>query len=273
MKSELQAAVVQSLFTVVIETQDLEGAVDNWQGMMAGNDITTKRQESRSDFYNEHGMLEMGAGTVGFVAPGDKVNPVGVTRPAGNFGPFVKAQLQAIGASLGLPYEMIAMEFDSSFSASKAAINMATTGFKMQRDWLIYDFCQPVYEEFMANIVAMGYIKAPGFFTDPLKRRAYCQAKWNGPGDLSIDLRQEMQGAAMARTMGTMTNSEIAAKFGSDYKQNAKILHEEQLIWDKAPWDLTPGAVRPWPPTTIFDEKEGEEDAEKSQDDNQSDQA
>ena len=51
----------------------------------------------------------------------------------------------------------------------------------MYREWLSRDFCQSIYEEWMAEAVAKGRIKAPGFFSDPLRRKAYCKAEWNGP--------------------------------------------------------------------------------------------
>ena len=271
MKSELQAALVQSLFTVAIETQDTEAAIGEWNGAMTDLNPTgdNNRHTRREEFYNEHGMMEMGAGTVSFLAPGDKVTPVGVTRPAGNFGPFVEAQLKAIGAAMELPYELVAMEFKSSFSASKAAINMATRGFELQRDWMVYGFCQPTYEEFMAHIIAKGYMDAPGFFTDPLKRRAYCEAKWAGPGDLQIDARQELMAHEKAIGLGLMTYSDAAAKMGTDFRQNAEVLAEEQRLIDENPWDRTPinsGHKLPVPDIA----EESEEDAQEA--DSQEDQ-
>jgi len=242
-KAELQAALVQSLFTAVIKTQVPEAAIGEWAAMMSdqvGLSDNNDAQNAREQFYQRHGMLEMGSGTIGFMAPGDDIVPVGVTRPASGFSAFTEAQLRFIGSALGLPFEMVVMMFSSSFSASRAAINMATAGFKEQRDRLTYDFCQPVYEEFMANIVAKGYIKAPDFFTNPLKRRAYCLAKWSGPGDLQIDPMKEAQSYERAIGLGAMSYSEVAAKYGNDYYQTAEALYEEQTVWDEKPWDRTP---------------------------------
>ena len=54
--------------------------------------------------------------------------------------------------------------------------------FRMYRTWLTNDFCQPVYEEWFAEAVAKGRIPRPAFFSDPLIRKAYTGAEWNGPG-------------------------------------------------------------------------------------------
>lgn len=63
---------------------------------------------------------------------------------------------------------MLIKEFNSSYSASRGALLEAWEAFKMRRKWFVDDFCQPVYEMFLAEAVALGRINAPGFFTDPL---------------------------------------------------------------------------------------------------------
>jgi len=238
LKAELQAALVQSLFTAAIKTSVPEASLGEFREMysQSGDDRQTPSQK----FYEENGMIEMGSGTIGFLAPNDDIVPVGVTHPSSGFGPFVDAVLKMIGGALGLPFEMVVMMFSTSFSASRAAMNMASANFKIQRDWMTWDFSQPIYEEFLANVVAKGYIKAPGFFTDPLKRRAYCSAKWAGPADLQIDPQKEYAAYQMAIGLGAMTYSDVAAKTGSDYRQNAAVLHEEQKIYDAQSWDRQP---------------------------------
>lgn len=53
--------------------------------------------------------------------------------------------------------------------------------FKMRRTWLSNDFCQPIYEEWLSEAVAKGRVIAPEFFEDPIIRKAYSGAEWNGP--------------------------------------------------------------------------------------------
>lgn len=239
-KAELQAALVQSLFTAAIKTQLPEQAVGEWNAMSSqwsDDEYLTPSQR----FYEQNGMIQMGAGTVGILAPGDEVQPVGVTHPSSGFAPFVEAQIKMISVACGIPYEMATMYFQSSFSASRAAINMATAGFKVHRDWMTYQFCQPVYDAFVTECVANGLIKAPGFFSDPLKRRAYCSAKWAGPGRLSIDPQKELAADGQAISLGVTTHAEIAAEWnGSDFTQNVSILHEEQKMMDANKWDTNP---------------------------------
>lgn len=238
--AELQAALVQSLFTVAVTSASPESATGEMEAQAALYDDEMKLTPSQK-YYNEYGKIQMGPGNVSFLAPGDSVQPVGVSRPFNGFGPFVENQLKLIGMSVGLPYEMLTMYFQTSFSASRAAINMATSGFKVYRDHLASDFCQPVYDAFMTEVVAAGMIDAPGFFSDPLKRRAYCMAKWAGPGSLQIDAGKELDAYGKAIGLGLVTRGQAASEYnGSDFRQNAAILHEEQEVMDAAPWDTAP---------------------------------
>ena len=231
-KAELQAALVQALFTAAVKTEMPDRAIGEWS--------PCANSDPRQEFYEQHGMIQMGAGTIGFLAPGDDIVPVGVTHPSSGFGPFVDHILKTIGAALGLPFEMVVMMFSTTFSASRAAMNMFNANVRVQRDWLIYDFCQPVWEAFLENMVACGYVEAPGFFSDPLMRRAYCMAKWAGPADLQIDPKAEADGYAAALGLGAMTYSDIAAKYGADFAQNVVQLAREQGMIDNNKWDRTP---------------------------------
>lgn len=237
-KAELQAALIQSLFTVAIKTanpKESAGAYDEMANQLMNDDFTSPRER----FYAEHGGLKLGAGEVSFLAPGDDIEPIGVTRPESGFGPFVDAQLKMIGVAVGIPFELLTLTFQSSYSASRAAMNMATVGFKVQRDWISQDFCQPVYEAFLTEAVIAGYIQAPGFF-DPLKRRAYCAAKWNGPGALQIDPTKEIEAAIKRISVGVSTLQQETSEInGGDWMVNAATRHAEQKVFDAAPWDPT----------------------------------
>ena len=65
-------------------------------------------------------------------------------KPNANFGGFVEAICQRIGAALEIPYELLVKRFDIRLStASKGALEEAWKMFNMYRDWLSTDFCQP----------------------------------------------------------------------------------------------------------------------------------
>lgn len=104
--------------------------------------------------------------------------------------------------------------------------------FNMYRDWLATDFCQPVYEEWLTEAVAKGRIKAPGFFTDPVIRKAYCGAKWNGPAKGMLDPVKEVTAAEKRVQNGFSTRSDETMQMtGTSYYNNIEQLkHEEKEL-------------------------------------------
>lgn len=102
---------------------------------------------------------------------------------------------------------------------------------KMYRAWLANDFCQPIFEEFLYEAVAKGRISAPGFFADPLIRRAYCGAEWNGPAQGLLNPVQEVEAAAKRVENCFSTGEREAAEMnGSDFYRNAQQRKQEKKI-------------------------------------------
>ena len=239
-ESELMAALVQSFFTAWIETEtdpsdtpfnevgagDIAGvpAEVNADGGPVANNI--------SDDDNEY---EMGPGTVTHLAPGEKVNFGNPNIPTAGFETFVKTLCKLVGAALELPYDVLIKEFNSSYSASRGALLEAWEAFKMRRKWFVDDFCQPVYEMFLAEAVALGRINAPGFFTDPLVREAWCGARWIGPVQGSLDPKKEAEAALMLIDNAIKTHEQVSREMsGGDWEENVEQLQRENELLTQA---------------------------------------
>ena len=104
--------------------------------------------------------------------------------------------------------------------------------FRMYRNWLANDFCQPIYEEWFAEAVAKGRIPAPGFFADPIIRKAYTAAEWNGPAQGLLNPVQEVEAAEKRVVNGFSTRDREAMEMnGSDFYRNAaQRKREEKLL-------------------------------------------
>lgn len=238
MKAELQAALIQALFTAYIQSERPEAALG--QFIEGQNFPAESGMMSSQDFYEQNGMIQMGSGTIGFLAPGDSIVPISTTRPNSGFGPFVEAMLKMMGAAIGIPYELLILHFQSSFSASRAAMSVARAWFKVLMKWVVDDFCQPVIEEVMAMLVAGGHIDAPEFFTNPMKRKEYCSFKWSGPGAIIINPVAEVDAAIKRASVGFTTfQQETAEMNGGDWSVNAAERHQEQVVFENAPWNPT----------------------------------
>lgn len=217
--AELVAAVVSGMFTVFIEKESAssEDAV--------GSMIPEEEQVDAED----ESSIELGNGAVIDLNEGEKIHDTNPGRPNGNFWGFVEAICQQIGASLEIPYELLVKRFNASYTASKGALEEAWKMFQMYRTWLASDFCQPIYEEWLTEAVAKKRIKAPGFFTDPLIKKAYCKAEWNGPAKGILDPVKEVNAAEKRVQNGFSTRQQETMEMrGGDFYNNVEQLKQEE---------------------------------------------
>lgn len=185
--AELNAAVVSSMFSVFIK-MDPE-AFDDMFEFDAKQAIVEKAS-------NWTGEMESGQAIN--LLPGESIETSTPGRPNPAFDPFWAAIVRQIGMALEMPYEVLTMHFQSSYSAARAALLMAWKGFRSRRDMLATYLCQPVFELWLSDEVAEGRISAPGFFSSDIVRAAWCASVWTGDGPGSIDPQKEV-GAAKAR--------------------------------------------------------------------------
>lgn len=163
---------------------------------------------------------EMESGKAINLLPGESIESPAPGRPNPAFDPFWTAMVRQIGMALEMPYEVLVMHFQSSYSAARAALLMAWKSFRSKRDLLAKLLCQPVFELWLADEVAEGRISAPGFFADDVVRAAWCAAIWTGDGPGSIDPSKEVDAAQKRVDMGIST------------KQAESILHDG-VDWDQ----------------------------------------
>jgi lambda family phage portal protein len=181
-ENEIEAAAVSAMFTVFVTAPAGEGLAPAQSA--SGQTTTTKNSE-----YN------MGPAAMLDLMPGEDVKFADPTRPNPAYDPFVTAILRQIGVGLNLPFEVLIKHFMSSYTAARAALQEAWKYFSTERRWLNDNFCQPVYESWLEESVASGRTYAPGFFADPIIRKAYCRVKWIGPARGLINEVQEITAA------------------------------------------------------------------------------
>ncbi len=211
-EAELVAAVVSGLFTVIVKTEQGSGS-------MLGPDHIDNGASRQ---------YELGNGTIVEGVIGDEFESIDPGRPNKEFDPFVTAILKQVGVALELPYEVLVKNFLSSYSASRAALLDAWKFFKKRRKWLANNFCQPVYEVWLAEAIALGRIDAPGFFLDPMVRKAYCGALWHGDGPGSIDPLKEANAVEKRLDIKlTSLAEEKSAYDGGDWEQTVQQRNKE----------------------------------------------
>ncbi len=246
-ESEMMAALVQSFFTAFVTTE-ANASEFPFNEVGTGDDPNGNPDEvSKSE--NEY---ELGPGTINVLEPGENVTFGSPNIPTAGFETFVKCLCRLVGSSLELPYDVLIKEFNSSYSASRGALIEAWEAFKMRREWFVEDFCQPIFEIWLAEAVARGRVQAPGFFDDPLIRTSWCGAKWLGPIQGQLDPVKEANAAIMLVNNGIKTRSQVAREIaGADFEDNIEQLRIEQQMLNEA--GLTGGYA------PVDKEKENEE--------------
>ena len=213
-EAELAAAVVTSFFAVVIKKNG-PGA-----GPLGG---TIQRDDTGQ------GFTELGHAIVAELAPGEEIQNVAPARPNGAFDPFWNSMVNQLSMRLLMPPEVLLKKFSTSYTAARGALLQWFKFVLVEREnFLAPDFCQPLYEMWLAEDVAAGRTKAPGFFQNPLIRAAICSARWVGDNPPILDMLKEVQAAKDLVDYGFSTHTEQTMKLtGGDFESNHEVLSRE----------------------------------------------
>jgi lambda family phage portal protein len=216
--AEITAAVVSSMFTVFVTSQN-NGGLDSGDGSSP-----TAAQPGSN--------LQLAAGAVLDLAAGEDVKFADPNRPNTAFDPFVLAILRQVGVALQLPFEVLVKHFTSSYSAARAALLEAWRFYKNRRAWLAQQFCQPIYEAWLEEAIAIGDVEAPGFFDNPRMRAAYVGTEWIGDSPGQIDPQKEVDAQKGLLELNLTThNDACVALTGGDWDSivNRRAREEQKL--------------------------------------------
>lgn len=224
-ESELVAAIVQSMFTAWIK-------IDSSPNIFPFAEMSPDDEEEISQ--SGENEYTMGPGQVNVLKPGEDIVFGDPKRPVNGFDSFVRAVSEEVGAALEVPADLLLKSFNSSYSASRAALMEAWKSFRMSRAWFVDDFCAPVWTLWMSEAVARGRIHAPGFFDDPIKRAAYLSCDWVGPSQGQLDPTKEISAEILAINNGLTTHTDAAIRLnGSKFDDNvARLTHENEILAD-----------------------------------------
>lgn len=229
--AELMAAVISGMFTVFITTD----------APSTENPLGAGIPEDTASVDNDVNDYQLGNGAIVTLNEGEKIDIADPKRPNTAFDAFVNSLCKNIGSALEIPQELLLKSFNSSYSASRAALLEAWKMFRKRREWLSKEFCQPVYELFLTEAIALGRIKADGFFNDAVIKKAWCGADWNGAAMGMVDPVKEVQAAKLRVENGFSTREEETMGLtGGDYIKNAKQLkRENKMLFDAQNIEIT----------------------------------
>lgn len=225
-EAEVTAAVIAGMFAVFVTTPQpgqgpLPAGMLPGQVGMAPNSLPpgNKAQKMQSGM-----MIDL--------LPGEEITVADSKRPNVAFEPFINAVLSQIGTALGVPREVMIKQYNTSYSAARAAIMDAYRHFLVERDDLISQFCQLCWNWVITEAVATGLLSAEGFFENPIIRDAWLGTEWIGAPAPQIDPSKEANAASAWHQLGVKSLQDICAEQGKDYdvtlKQRAKERRQEE---------------------------------------------
>lgn len=212
-EAELDAAVITAAYTVFIEKEN-EGEPPPFGEIVP---------EGLQLDPNDKSTIELAPGAIVDLAPGEKATSPTPTRPNAKFEAFYDAIVKQIGTALEIPPEVLHKSFNSNYSAARGALNEFWRTCDKWRTAFAAQFCQPIYEKWLALAVASGRVNAPGFFADPAIRKAYCGCTWNGPARTNLNPVDEVNAAILRVQNGYSTaEQETAQMTGGSYAANIR---------------------------------------------------
>jgi lambda family phage portal protein len=234
--AEVTAAVIGAMITMVVTTPTEEG-----DDPIVG----TRGDPNLAD--NE---VKLGSGATVSLNPGEKAELLNPSRPNVNFDPFVQAFLRQVGVALELPFELLIKHFTASYSASKAALEMARMFFRKRRSRFAWRVCQEVYGWMMDEAVASGRLNRPGYFADPVIREAWLGATWIGPSMPSLNPKQEAEADEIDVRLGVKTREQICMERtgGEVEKKTEQLAREEKARKAAGLQQAAPPAAQPGEP-------------------------
>jgi lambda family phage portal protein len=214
------------------------------------------------------------SGRVISTLPGESITSPTPGRPNPVFEQFFLAVNNEIAMGLGLPRDVLLKAFNASYSASRAALMDAWRTYKVRRFRKASRLCQPIYEEIIADGVAMGYLTAPGFLVDPMIRAAWLGSFWSGDGPGALDPTKEATAARLRIDMGQTTlPEEILAYDGGDWetkhRTSTRVKNERVEAGLEPPVAMQPESpgVMTLPPVDVPEPEEEVDDSDEEDDD------
>jgi lambda family phage portal protein len=149
--------------------------------------------------------------------PGEKLESPTPGRPNPAHQQFWETVLKICAMGTDIPPEIVKGLFESSYTAARAAREQWWQTISIDRYDDAADLCKPIYQEWLADAVALGIIEAPGFFADPFIRHAWSGSDWHGTTAGSLDPLKEALAAEKRAAFLTSEHEEALAFNGGNW--------------------------------------------------------
>lgn len=187
---------------------------------------------------------------------GAKLHSHDSRRPNVNFGVFERSALSGMAWALEMPPEILMLEFQNNYSASRSALSEYKMYLDKARPMRSNEFGKPIYQEWLLSMTLLGKVVAPGLvdsWRDPAEWEtwgAWVQSDWAGAIKPSVDRLKEVNAYLKQIDGGLITRDRASKELnGMKFTRVARQLVKENeqfaatLLPTQAPVELNSGSV------------------------------
>lgn len=175
-------------------------------------------------------MTTVEAGVIDALPAGVSFQSYDPAYPEANYGPFVKAFLQAAASGLGVSYATLANDLEGvNYSSIRAGVLEERDNWMLLQNWFADAFLSPVYESWLDYVLLKGLIvpdrRAPLGVKDLPEAKRHV---WQGRRWAWVDPQKDIEATITAINNGLMSRTEAAAQQGRDLYDVWGQLQKEQ---------------------------------------------
>ena len=213
--SEVKKAIIQASITMTNESKSDRDASKPFEDLVnsgfSGPRSTTDGEAPIQDNGINVDYVDVPEAT--FTQPGvavfnlkgkEQLKPFASTAPAEEYARFVDSLYSHLSANQSISKEVVLMLFGDNYSASRATLELCWRIAQIFRADLETDVLDIVVEMFVANEIALGRMKAPGW-SDPILRAAWMHNRWIGSPMPDIDPLKHSKSNAIDAQWGAQT--------------------------------------------------------------------
>ena len=187
-------------------------------------------------------LTDLSPGQVHHLLPGETFSGFAPNTPNAQMEPFLRHMLRSLAAGIGVSYESLSRDYSqSNYSSSRLALLDDRDLWRVIQGWLIRNFREPIYRDWLRAAVVAGQVTAPDFYSNEAK---YQSVRFKPRGWSWVDPAKEVAAYKMAVRNGFMTVSDVIGLTagGADAEDVFKARREEldmmadmDLVFDTDP--------------------------------------
>jgi lambda family phage portal protein len=159
--------------------------------------------------------------------PGEEIGTIDTKRPNNALIPFRDSQLRSAAGGVGASFSSISKNYNGTYSAQRQELVEHYMLYQMLAGPIVYSFCQPVWDGFVAAAVLAGALE----IASNVDQTTLYDATHTGPAMPWVDPEKELNAQILAYKWAFKSRSKIIRERGDNPDQvNREILRDQEEL-------------------------------------------